>query len=361
MFPYYTPKNLFFAELIGKNFHLPINSYIPLAFGCLFLIWLSAGLILKNKLFPYLTILIVVLSPWIYYLTMALSFYIYLLLLSLTIINGLLLLQTGKQNLGTITLIIGSTLALYSSVVFWILLPLVFVTLVGFKIVTLKALKYPIFFILVLGLPLLFLANKNRVGLKNSLNREMAIYTDPGLMNTINRYQGAAGKNGFKTLAKISENKYLFFTEYTFQKYLIQIVPETYFTPKYKLLGFSFSPPIFLGFLIPLIYGLYLVLKKPSLRKVLLISTILTVPSIIANNLVALNRLILFSPILFVIIAYGLMKLYQNRKERLAKIFLLLTTFLVLFQLFVTIDDIRVREGKRFDQNFGTKYELFEP
>lgn len=361
MFPYYTSKNLFFAELIDKNYHLPINSYIPLAFGCLFLIWLLAGLILKNKLFPYLTVLIVVLSPWMYYLTMALSYYIYLLFLTLIIINGLLLILAGKQNLGKIMLIIGSTLALYSSVIFWILLPLSFTALVGFRIIIFKTLKLSIIILFVLFLPLLFLANKNRVGLKNSLSREVIIFSDPGLMNTINRYQGAAGKNSYKTLAKISENKYLFSTEYTFQKYLTQMVPETYFTPKYKLLGFSFSPPIFLGFLIPLIYGLYLTLKKEGLRKLLLISTILTIPSIMANDLVAINRLVLFSPVVFIVIAYGLTKLYQNRKNNAAKSFLVLSLLLILFQLFVTIDDIRVRESKRLELTYGNKYELFEP
>ncbi len=192
------------------------------------------------------------------------------------------------------------------------------------------------------------------------MRNEIKIFSDPGLVNTVNRYQGAAGKEGYKNLARISENRYLFFAEYSALKYFTQLVPEAFFTPQYKLLGFSFSPPILLGFIIPFAYGLYKLLQKSNSRKILFISTLLVIPSVLANDLVSLNRLVLFSPVIIFIISFGLIYLYGLKKSKTAKAFLLLTIILVIFQLIVTFSDIKTRERQRFERYFGEKFELVE-
>jgi hypothetical protein len=153
----------------------------------------------------------------------------------------------------------------------------------------------------------------------------------------------------------------LFYSEYLILKYVSQLVPNVFFTPQFKLLGFSFSPPIFLGFIIPFAYGLYRLLKDAGARKIILISTILVVPSVLANELVSLNRLILVSPVLIFIITFGLTYMYKLRTTKVSKIFLTLTLILIVFQTIVTITDIRFREMARFNQYFGQKYELAEP
>lgn len=360
MVPYYTLKNLFFAELIGKYFYIPSGFYIPLALGNVLLVWLIAKKFLGRK-FALLCPFVIILSPWFYYLAFAHSFYIFLLFLTLLVTIGFLQIVSDQKTLGSVLVIIGSTIAIYISVLFLPLLTILFAASISFKILSFRNLKISIIFLAFLCLPLLILIGKNKVGFINSLSREVKIFSDPGLINSVNRYQGAAEKNGFKILSRISENKYLFFTEYVFLKYTSQLVPETYFTPKDKLLGFSFSPPIFIGFLIPFTYGLYLALKRPDLRKILFVSTFLTIPSILAKDLVALNRLVLFSPVLFLLISYGLACLYKERKNMAARNFLVLTSLLIIFQLLVTISDIHFREGKRFETYFGNKYELAEP
>lgn len=255
----------------------------------------------------------------------------------------------------------GSIIAIYSSSLFLIFIPFAFAVLIISKIINFRQFKTSLVILIILTLPLFFLINKNKSEFKNNLNRDVKIFSDPSLLNSINHFQGAANQVGLRSLSRISENKYLFFTEYSLMKYVTQLMPKTFFTPEYKLLGFSFSPPIFVGFAIPFVYGLYLALKRPNLRKIVIISGILTIPSILANEQVALNRLILFSPIIFLLISYGLVELYKKRKPVTTRGFLVLTLILVIFQLFVTIGDIRNREGKRYEKYYEDRYEITEP
>lgn len=360
MFPYYTLKNLFFVEIIGKHFYLPNSFYIPIAIINVILIYNIAKKILDRKL-ANIALLIIIISPWFYYLSVAHSFYLFLLFPVLLIALGLVNIIKREGKSGNLFIILGSLISIYSSVHFLPLLTLIFIAIIFLKIVPFSSLKKPIIIILLFCLPLLFFANKNKIGFINSFKQESKIFLDPGLINSVNKYQGAAEANGLKIFSRISENKYLFYTEEILNKYLSQLVPETYFTPKYKLLNFSFSPPIFIGFLIPFFYGLYLSLKKPIIAKVLLVSTILTIPSVLAKDMVSLNRLILFSPVLFLIISYGLLEIYKNRKKIVFKNLLILTSILVIFQLLVTISDIKLRENSRFESYFGNNYEITQP
>lgn len=360
MFPHYTAQNLLFAELLHKFVYTQGPFYILISLLCPIILWLIARK-LFNKRFALIPPIVLLLSPWAWYLTLAHSFYIFLFFLTLIIIYGIVLIRSGYKIAGNILTTLGSVISIYSSSIFIALIPIGFILLIFLKIINLKQLKYSIFVLILLILPLVIFINKNTVGFKNTFSRNVRIFSDPSLLNSVNRFQGAAGEIGLKNLSRISENKYIFFTEYSLLKYTTQLVPKTFFTPEYKLLGFSFSPPIFIGFVIPFIYGLYLALKKAELRNILFVSTLLTIPSILANEQVALNRLILFSPVIFILISYGLINFYEERKKNVARNFLALTIFLVIFQLFVTINDIRFRESQRFVQYFGNKYEITEP
>ena len=359
MFPYYTAKNLFFAELVHKAIVIPNQFYIPLFIINGLLIWLIGRKLLKGG-YHFIPPLVYFLSPWIYYLTFAQSFYIFLLFLTLLIAYGLIQTETGGKKLGNIFVLTGSVIAIYCSLSLLIILPILFILLSTLKIVSLKNIKTSAILLILLTLPLLTLIDKNTVGFKNILRNEIKIFSDPGLVNTVNRYQGAATQEGYKNLARISENRYLFFAEYSALKYFTQLVPETFFTPQYKLLGFSFSPPVLLGFIIPFAYGLYKLFQKSNSRRILFISTLLVVPSVLANNLVSLNRLVLFSPIIIFVISFGLIYLYGLKKNKTAKVFLALTIILVIFQLAVTFSDIKTREIRRFEKYFGEKFELVE-
>lgn len=360
MFPHYSAQNLLFAELLHKLVYIKDAPYIlfPLLFLTLF--WLISKKIFKKNL-VYIPVLIFLVSPWMWYLAFAYSFYIFLFSLVLPIVYGVILLRSGDKAFGNIFVVLGSFIAMYSSSLFFIFIPISITIMVISKVVSLKQFKTSIVLLFILVLPLLFLIVKNNSAFKSNFVYEVQIFSDPGLLNSINRYQGAATEAGFKNLARISENKYIFYAEYFLGKYASQMVPETLFTPQYKLLGFSFNPPILLGFLIPFGYGLYKLLQNPKARRILLISTLLVIPSVLAKDLVSLNRLILFCPVVIIVISYGLIQFYENRKNNTARIFLILTLILVIFQLIVVLADIKVRETQRFDAYFGKNYELIEP
>lgn len=282
-----------------QDFAFPFELLVFLDSGNLLLLWLISRRIFSN--YSFLPSLIYAVIPWSGYLVSAESSYIYLLSL-LLLIFFIYVYFKSKRILGFVLII-------------------------------------PLF-----------------LGLKNVLGGEVKIFSDPGLLNMVNSYQGAAKEIGFGNLARISENKYLFFTEYVLLKYMKQLVPTTYFTSQEKLLNFSFSSPIYFGFLPPFLYGLYVLSKSPFLLRSILISTLLVIPSVLAKQMVDLNRLFIFSPVIIFVISYGLMKLYEQRKR--TSFFLILTLILVIFQLVVTISDIQFKEKDRYIKYFGQDYEV---
>jgi len=360
MFPHYIAYNLLFADLLHKFVYIQDAPYIIFIILIPFLIWQIGKHFFEGKK-ALIAPVIFILSPWFWYEAFAQSFYIFLFFLTLSIVYGLLTIHSGRKIPGIVIVSTASLAAMYTSSLFLILVPFLFLILVVTKITPIKTLKYSLIIIAILILPLVFFIRTNKTALKSSINQEIPVFSDPGLLNTVNRYQGAAMEDGFRKLARISENKYIFFSEYFANKYLNQLMPLTIFTPQYKLLSFSFSPPIFLGFLIPFAYGFYKLMHEKKIRNIIIISTILLVPSILSNQAVSLNRLILFSPVVIYIISQGLILLYGQRKERLAKIFFLLTVALVLFQIIVTAIDIKTREGRRFVAYNAKNYQMVEP
>ncbi len=346
LFPiHFDPKKLFVLDLIGKTFIIPQWLFYILELGNLILLWIISKRIFGN--YSLILPLIYAISPWGSYLAAAGSFYIYLLFLVLLGLYGFILLKS-KKFMGSI-LVSGTIILLgYSSISFLFLIPIIFILPV-FKLISFKDLKYSLIIISILILPLLFLIQKNNIGFRNILNNETKIFSDPGLLNMINSYQGAARQENLGGLAKISENKYLFSLENLILKYTKQLVPSNFFTSQEKLLNFSFTPPIFLGFLIPFVYGFYHLLKFPQI-KLILLSTLLVTPSVLSRYAVDLNRLIIFSPVVMIIISYGLIGLIKQKK-RIIKLFLYISIFFVAFQLIVVLNDIQIREKDRF-----TKY-----
>ena len=346
---HFTPLGLFFLELLSKVLYIPTWVLFVLDVGNLFLLWLISRKIFRE--YSLLVPLIYAISPWSSYLVVAASFHIYLLFLLLIGCYGLLIIKTRKI-LGTF-FVSGSIIGLtYSSLPLSLLLPLILLIPI-FKIVSISYLKYAFVAVVILLLPLFFMIFGNYVGYKNILNNEVKVLSDPGLLNMVNDYQGIAQQRGLGSLAKISENKYLFSFEKILLKYLKQLTLANYFTSQEKLLNFSFTPPIFLGFLIPFIYGLLQLLKQH--KRIFFLSTFLVMPSVFSRYLVDLNRLIIFFPVVIVIISYGLIELIKQKKKKTMRILLYLTLFLIVFQSMVTLFDISIREKDRF-----TKYYEFE-
>lgn len=351
---HFDKQPLFFSDLIGFSFGLPIWSIYIFGFFDLLLIWLI-GKILFNKFWAYLSFLFFSFSPWFLYTVVLGSFYIYLLFLVLIIFLSLFLIKSGERRIGGLIFIISSSVLLYSSIVIFLSYFLFICGLIFLKFIEFSKLKLSLILISLICLPVLFMAFRNPVGLNNIVNNQIDFLSDPGLKANINLLQGESKKRGFSYLSKISENKYVYLSRYTLLKLTKNIIPSTFFTSEEKLLGFSFTPPIYLGLLIPFFYGIYLILFSKDKRKYLILSLVLIIPAFFSQKMVDLNRLILFEPILIYIITYGLSKLFY-KKEMMAKLILILCVMLVSIQFVVIIFDINLREYPRFDRSYGISH-----
>jgi len=351
---HYDPHNIFFLELVSIPKSIPSSLLFILNAGNLILIWLISIKISKGGL-HFAAPLIYAISPWGAYLAISQSFYIYILFLILTSFLGLILMQANNK-FGYI-LAISATILLAYSQIFFLIFPFLFILLAKLKVVNFNISRFSIL-IFALLVPLIFLIIANPSASKNILNYEVGIFSDPGLQNTVNVFQGSAKIAGFGPLAKLSENRYLYFSEFAFLKICKYFVPSTYFTSQEKLLNFSFSPPLYFGFLIPFAWGLWNLAKISLSRKILIFSSLLLIPAFLSKQLVDLNRLIIFYPILIFVTTYGLAQLGKHKKEKVAYLFLILAILLVIFQFLVTISDINLRENERFNRYLGQNLEL---
>ncbi len=186
---------------------------------------------------------------------------------------------------------------------------------------------------------------------------QITIFSNIGLINTVNEFRGETNQTIFAPLGRIIENRYIYLSEHLIFNILKQFTPATYFTNQVSLLGFSFSPPIYLGFIIPFLFGLAKLIKsipKSKTSKSILV-IFLMLPSILSNNSPDLSRLVLVSPIIFFIISNGLYEFILNYKRSAFRFLLFLTLFIVVLQFFTTLSDIAIREPVRLQMFLGEK------
>ncbi|MCL4415383.1 MAG: hypothetical protein M1365_01585 [Actinobacteria bacterium] len=318
------------------------------------MMWLIGKIIFK-KIWSNLFSLFFAISPWFVYSVALGSFYIYLLCLILIIFLSLYLIKSDKRKTGGAIFVISSALLLYSSVIFIFSYLLFICGLFIFKFIPLSKVKLSLTLVLVICLPLIILMFRNPLGLRNIISNEINFLSDPGLINGLNVFRGESEKQGFGKFSKISENKYVYLSRYMVLKFTQNIFPSTFFTSEEKLVGFSFAPPVYLGLLIPFLYGVYLALASKTLKKVLLLSLVLVIPSFLSKKIVDLNRLILFEPIIIFMIIYGLERL-NDKKNKINIVILVLCSVLLITQLIVTVSDINFREYPRFKRYYENVY-----
>lgn len=350
IFPvHYNPYNIFFSDLI--NHPLTISLWLGYIFGFMDMLLLY---MIGRKIFSsdeaLLPVFIFGISPWTAYLLAAESIYPFIVCLILLMSYGFLHMTSSKQIYGRILIVFGSVAAFYTSLYMIIVIPLLFLGAIFLKIVSFSKIKFVIFTIVILLLPLAIFMIINFRGVKNISAQQITIFANPGIIQGNNVFQGQAQKSGMGIISKISENKYVHLSRYSILKVLSNLAPATYFTPQEKLLGFSFSPPIYLGFIIPFFYGLYQILCSRVLRKYFVISFILIIPSVIIQQQVELNRLFIIIPTMVLTISYGLIVLNHKRrqKQKLFGIILYLVLSLIIFQVAVTVFDIAIREYPRY-------------
>ena len=97
-------------------------------------------------------------------------------------------------------------------------------------------------------------------------------------------------------------------------------------------------------------------MTKPLSRKIIFALTLLVIPSVLAKDLVALNRLILFMPVMLYITTYGLIHFIKNKRKSI----LFIIFGLIIFQLAVSLIDIQTKESLRAQKYLEGKYEITE-
>lgn len=341
----------FFFDLIEVHLGIPLVIIFSLAFVNYLLMWLISKKLLTGRsvLVPPI---IFSMSPWLFYLTFAGSFYVYLLSIVMLSFLGLLQIRERKP-IGIPVFIIGSILAIYSSLFGMLIFPLLIILTVIFKFVTFSKIKYASLVIFLFCLPLIIAIFRNQVGFNNIAKNQITLFANPGLTSAVNQFQGESRQANFNIQAKLVENRYIYLAKFILLKVVKNITPSTFFTSQENLLMFSFASPIFFGLLIPFLYGAYLVINSILLRKLLLISVLLLLPSLLSKPLVDLNRLVLFEPVVIFIISLGIIKMLTKQK-----MLLLLCAILVLGQFFLTISDISIREFPRYERYFSGQMEI---
>ncbi len=351
---HFNSLNLFIFELLNISFEFHfwyIFLFSILGFGIF--CWIS-WLTFPEK-YNFYPPLVFAFSPWFSYLAVVQSFYIYLLLLILLSILGIALLKTKYFQFGLGIFLFSIIALVYSSPLLLITLPFLVIVLIYLKLIPTKHLKKIILILTLSLIPLMILIIKPDSPASGIFKNQIRIFSNPGLLAQSNRLQGDSKKAGYVFLARLAENKYLYLTKYSTFKVLKNLNPLTFFSIKEKLLDFSFTPTIFLGFLIPFFYGLYLVIKNPKWRGYLLFVPILAIPAFLSDKIVDLNRLILDGPFIIFIISLGLVHIKLNSKHLFYKVMLFTCIGLVLLQLIFTIWDIYTKEDLRYQKNFTIK------
>lgn len=345
-------QRLMFFDLLEFNVILP--SWIIYLFGTtnIFLFWMIAKYFFRKSA-SLIPVMIYCLSPWSIYLMVAGSFYIYLLFLSLVTILGILRLKSSKSIWDKIIFILASCILLYSHLLLLIIYPILISGVILSNIVSIKTMRLPLLIIALLCIPLFVSIWRNQIGIINIFHNQVTILSDPGYINIINAFRGESSKAGFFYVSKLVDNKFAYLSKYLIYKFIKNIVPSTFFTAQEKLLGFSFSPPIYLGFIIPFFYGLYIFITSKVFRRYLWLFLIFIIPSLFSKQLVNLNRLVLLEPFIIAIISIGLLQLIKRYKDITFRLILILIFFLVSLQYINNIFDINYREYPRYKRYFG--------
>jgi hypothetical protein len=348
-----TTTNLFIFDLLGISVNLGFLSILILEIANLIIITYISSKVFKK--YFYIFLILFTISPWSAYLTAVGSIYIFCLFTLLLSTAGLILVK-DKRLLGFVIFTIGSLLGIYTNP-FFVFIAIAVITLsLILRLINIKDMKKPLTAIVLLTVPLIAVGVVRHTPTENIYRSQILLFKDPGLLNNVNEFQGFARSEGYYELAKISENRYLFSFYFAFNKFAKHLTPSTYFTQQEKLLTFSNSPPIYFGFVIPFLYGLYLSIKSKSVSKVLLLSFVLFIPSVLSRFPVDLNKLILVMPFVVGIVSYGIIKMWEKRNLVLSKIFLILTLILIVGQMALTLYDIQQREKERFIRYYGDNF-----
>lgn len=180
------------------------------------------------------------------------------------------------------------------------------------------------------------------------LRDQITVFSDIGLVNTVNNFRGETLGTPFQILSKVFENRYLYFLEHYILITLLDIWPTTFFIPYVGLLKLSYQPLIVTGLIIPFIFGIKEVLFKILNKKTFfLIFLLCLIPATLSNITPDVERLVLISPFIIFTICLGFDNLKTNKYYKFVYSILII---LIVVQGLVIISDIYLRDPMRLYQ-----------
>lgn len=341
-----SPQNLLVLGLLGIDFSMPFWA-IYIFSVCNFFIFAAVSYKIFKKPFYLYPLLVFSMTFWLHYLTSAISVYIYYLFLTLISFLGTVMLVKKEKN-GILLFLFGAVLSVYSFISPLIIYTVILLLLKIFKLIDFRILKKIIIIFFISITPLIIIIKTNQNAFDNIFKNEITLFSDPGLIAESNRLQGDSKKAGFNLHSKLVENKYIYTGKYFVMKFFYHFAPSLYFSPQEKLLNFSFTPPLPLGFLIPAVYGFYLALSGKS-RYYCVVLSVLIIPSLLSQKIIDLNRLVVFAPAVILASGFGLIKFSAKKK-----FFAILFFVIILTQILFIIHDITWKEDIRYHRYFGT-------
>lgn len=324
---HYPSTNWFFSELISRPIAVPY--------------WLCLGSVVLNPILVYriarrilpkhevMAVGIYCLSVWPVYLAVAGSAFVVWLMFGLV----------GIWGVGNITNFWGRTGAIIGIVVLGYGSLVMLLVVVGSLLLT-KTWKNQKHFLLVL-MPLFLLMLVNWQGTVNVWRQQITLVPEYALAINDN-FRGQTQQAGMGILSKIAENKWDFYAIYGLNKLLLNISWQSFFTTQVKLLGFSFAAPVFVGFLVPMIFGMIVLSKK--WHYLVAGGLLLLTPSLLAEKSPSLERLVLIYPVIVYLIVAG----WEAMRKQKLRWLSWLCVGLVVGQVSICIFDIPYREFTRY-------------
>lgn len=317
------------------SFSLPISVYIQM------LLSIGSGLLLysigkKRSVFTGIVATgIYCFSPWYIYIDISQSIYSLGLFAVLLSIYGYI----ERKNLqGYKYLVAGGVLVSYTFV-FGFIYHLILM------VISFRKERGRLLSGIIPLVPLIFLSLYNLEGLKNILRIEFSIFNDIGIINAVNTFQGNLYEAGWGGLGKLILNKFSYYFLLLSDSILRIFSPVTYFTAERKMFGFSNLAPLSFILLVPFLFGLkHILLSQTKKSYVWVVGFFALIISVFFSaKSMQLEKLVLISPFIILLISYGLNDLKKN------KTIILVITLLFVLSVLLNVFDFVSYENMRME------------
>lgn len=142
----------------------------------------------------------------------------------------------------------------------------------------------------------------NPPGFRTYFIHEVSFLSNIGIYNSANDLQKELMDNNLLWLGRWVENKYIFLLSTLGVNNLTAFYPSTYIIADDQIYS-SIVPVLFVSFIIPFYIGLIQLINKKD--KLLLLFPFCLVPAVVSRNLVDVERLLLFSPLVYFCVGKG--------------------------------------------------------